>query len=188
MRDDVAKVLKMFQIPTFGNKKNIENAEKLLHTDEQVLYISPTNCIIFSQNTRKNERLPGIAILTTKRFIFNYKIMLNTATDMVTLDEIRSVSYNGNGMTGGHLEIHTITKTYDILVSYRQDMMQYLQELFMWAKNNAAENNNVSFNKTNTNQNPDIISQIERLAELRDKGIITDDEFQNKKQELLLKL
>ena len=91
-------------------------------------------------------------------------------------------------MTGGHLEIYTITKTYDILVSYRQDMMQYLQELFMWAKNNAAENNNVGFNKTNTNQNPDIISQIERLAELRDKGIITDDEFQNKKQELLLKL
>lgn len=55
-------------------------------------------------------------------------------------------------------------------------------------KKKAAENNNVSFNKTDTNQKPDIISQIERLAELRDKGIITDDEFQNKKQEMLLKL
>lgn len=55
-------------------------------------------------------------------------------------------------------------------------------------KKNAAENNNVSFNKTDTNQKPDIISQIERLSELRDKGIINDDEFQNKKQEMLLKL
>jgi hypothetical protein len=53
---------------------------------------------------------------------------------MVTLDEIRSVSYNGNGMTGGHLEIYTITKTYDILVSYRQDMMQSSRTLYVGKK------------------------------------------------------
>lgn len=32
---------------------------------------------------------------------------------------------------------------------------------------------------------PDYITQLERLADLRDKGIITDDEFQAKKRQLL---
>ena len=31
----------------------------------------------------------------------------------------------------------------------------------------------------------DIPAQIEKLADLKDKGIITDEEFQQKKQELL---
>ena len=32
---------------------------------------------------------------------------------------------------------------------------------------------------------PDYITQLERLADLRDKGIITDEEFQAKKRQLL---
>ena len=40
--------------------------------------------------------------------------------------------------------------------------------------------------KTSTkNDNADAITQIEKLAELRDKSIITEEEFQKKKSELL---
>jgi Short C-terminal domain len=35
---------------------------------------------------------------------------------------------------------------------------------------------------------PDVTEQIRKLAELRDQGILTDEEFQSKKKELLSKL
>ena len=38
---------------------------------------------------------------------------------------------------------------------------------------------------SNKNDHADAISQIEKLAELRDKSIITEEEFQKKKSELL---
>ncbi len=40
----------------------------------------------------------------------------------------------------------------------------------------------------NSNNNSDIPSQIHKLAELNRDGVLTDDEFQSKKAELLKKL
>jgi Short C-terminal domain len=35
---------------------------------------------------------------------------------------------------------------------------------------------------------PDIADQIKKLADLRDQGVLTEDEFQQKKAELLAKM
>ena len=45
-------------------------------------------------------------------------------------------------------------------------------------------NNNQNFTDSNTQ----ILSQIEKLADLRDRGVITDDEFSDKKSILLDKI
>lgn len=45
------------------------------------------------------------------------------------------------------------------------------------------ENNKIV--ESNKNKNDNIYKDIEKLAELRDKGILTEEEFNNKKQLLL---
>ncbi len=179
MRNDVIQAIETFQVKTFGNKSNIEGAEKLLYSDERVLFITPTNCTMRSLNTRKKESLPGVAILTDRRFIFHYKILLNTSTDTVALDEIRSVKCSGNGITGGHIEIHTMTKTYDILVTYKKDIMQKIQNTFDTAKNSTSSKN------TQTVPTVSSADEIIKFKQLLDNGVITQEEFDIKKKQLL---
>lgn len=58
MRDDIMRALEEFEIKTIGNKKNIEKAEALLSASEKVLFISPTNLIVTTANTRKKRICP----------------------------------------------------------------------------------------------------------------------------------
>ncbi|MBK9256580.1 MAG: SHOCT domain-containing protein [Saprospiraceae bacterium] len=57
-------------------------------------------------------------------------------------------------------------------------------------ENYIRENKSITAKKTIVKQDPnmEILNQIEKLGELRDKNIITDQEFENKKKELLNKL
>lgn len=139
MRYDVKKALDTFNISAIQNNPDIINSERLLNEYEQVLFISPVNGAIFSGN-KSSENLIGIAILTSTRFIFSYKAPPNEITEETPLNEIHSVNFSGNNKKGDYLEVHTSTKTYYIFLYLKQKMKQYLQELFIWAKNNALTN------------------------------------------------
>ncbi len=185
MRDDIMRALEEFEIKTIGNKKNIEKAEALLSASEKVLFISPTNLIVTTANTRKKENLPGVVILTDQRVVFNFQIMFSSSTEIVALDEIRSINSNTNGMTGGHIELHTMTKSFDILVSYKRDMVQRIVQVFETAKKDYVAS--ASGGAMPSQGNP-ILEQIEKRSDLNKKGIITDEEFRGKKEELLAKI
>lgn len=184
MRQDIEQALERFKVNTFGNKKIIEKAESLLRADEQVLYISPTNVVVTAVNTNKKNKLPGVFVLTDNRILFHYKIVFDEFTDTSELSKIDSINCFGNGITGGHIEIHTRTKTYDILVSYKKALMNEIKDTFEQAINNYTQNKATG----NQQSNPDILQQIEKLAELRDKDILTEEEFQEKKQALMARL
>lgn len=139
MRHDVAQALYNFQISNEGINRDIENVERLLNEYEQVLFIAPVNGIIVSDN-KNSENLMGVAILTSTRFIFHYKATPNELTEEASLDEICFVKFSGTNKKGDYLEIHTSAKTYYILLYFNQKTKQYLQDLFAWAKNNAATN------------------------------------------------
>lgn len=184
MRSDVERAISDFEINTFGNKKNIENAEIMLTEDEKVLFVTPTNLTVSNSNTRKRETVPGVVFLTDKRIVFYYQALGNFASDIVPLSEIRSINSSGNGLTGGHIEVHTIMKTYSILVTYKRSLVQKIQQTFESAKNNCGSVQNTI--KQEPEQN--VLNQIEKLAALKDKGIISEEEFQTKKSELLARL
>ncbi|MGL4485316.1 MAG: PH domain-containing protein [Anaerovoracaceae bacterium] len=134
MREDVKKAIQDFEIKTFGNFKNIEKAENLLSNDEKVLYVAPTNIVVTSINTKKKEKSPGVIFLTDKRVLFSFNILFSSQTEVFSLDEIRSINCYGNSLLGGHVEIHTIVKTFDFLVSYKNDMLQKIRQTFENAK------------------------------------------------------
>ena len=134
MRTDTLQAIGEFDIKTIGNKKNIEKAETLVLPDEKILFISPTNMVITSNSTLKQDKLPGIIILTDKRIIFYCQIMANASAEIIPLDELRSISSNA-GMAGGHVKLYTMTKSYDILVSYKREAVQKIVQTFENAKN-----------------------------------------------------
>lgn len=180
MREDTQKIIKEFKIKTIGNKTNIEKAESIVDPNENILFISPTNLIMRENNSKSIVKLPGIVILTNKRFYFNYHNLFDHSTEILDLNEIRSINSHGNGLTGGHIEIHSMVKSYDILVSYKKDDIHKIAKIF---KEAAAQETNE--NDTQPVGNEDVFSKIENLSKLMNKGIITEKEFQQKKEELL---
>lgn len=186
MRKDVEEALKKYQVKTFGNKKNIERAESKLRNDEKVLLVLPSNVNITSVNIRKRETLPGVFILTDKRILFIFKVLLSENMEAATLDAINSINCSGNGLTGGHIQIHTITKSYDILVSYKKNIMEMIQDTFLSAKE--TYDNNLRVGASSSTSDTDIIAQIEKLSQLKDKSILSEEEFETKKAELLSRL
>lgn len=180
MRADVKRAIEKFQIKTFGNNKNIEKFEKVLNSDEEVLYLSPTNIIVSSVNTGKKETLPGVCALTNQRLVFQYKILFNTRIESVGLDKIDSVDSSSTGLKGGHVRIHTITKTYDILVSYKDKIVQEIQNIF--------ENTIYRYKKYDDNSSTNIVETIKKLSELKESGVLSEKEFEQKKKELISKI
>ncbi len=106
--------------------------------------------------------------------------------EVATLDTINSINCSANGLTGGHVEIHTMTNSYDILVSHEKNIMEIIQETFLNAKN--TYENNLKDPASLSNGDTDIIAQIEKLSQLKEKGVLGVEEFENKKAELLSRL
>lgn len=184
MRPDTQNAIKTFEARTFGQQKNIDTLENMLNPGENVLFAMNTNMVITAVNTRKQQKLPGFAFLTNQRFLFSYKVLFDYSVESISLRDIQSINCSGNGMTGGHVEIHTVVKTYNMLVPYKKEIIQKIQNIFNQAKNNFQFQNQV-FQSAPAQ---DILSQIEKLSDLMKKGIITENEFNAKKAELLAKL
>lgn len=180
MRLDIEQAIKKFNVKTFGNKSNIESMEKKLWNNEEVLYISPTNAIIYTINTKKKEKLPGVFALTSQRILFMYKAGFTESDLVFGLSEINSISCSGNGLTGGHIEIHTLTKSLDILVTYKKEIMQAIQNTINLAMNNYGKSRTVAPDGL-----VDVADQILKFKNLLDAGAITQEEFDAKKKQLL---
>lgn len=182
MREDLTKVVDEFGVKL--SKNDEKRIDEVIEKNETILFASNTNCVIKSVNTNKTDKYPGIAILTDKRFIFTYKIMLSWTIEAFPVSEIQALNCSGNGLTGGHVQIHTVVKTYDILVTYKKGIAQKIESTFESARMNSAN----SGSATSLNSNVDITEQIEKLANLREKGILSDSEFEEKKKELLSRI
>ena len=178
MREDTQKILKEFNINSFGNKKNIEKAEKIIDSNESILFICPTNLTIVNVNTKKKTQTPAIAVLTNKKLYFNSQILFNHSTEIIDLNEIKSINSSGNGVTGGTIEIHTTTKSYHMLVSYKKEIMLKIIKIFEKAKNELFTENNTS------TANNDIFEKIKNLSDLKEAGILSEAEFQQKKNRI----
>lgn len=61
------------------------------------------------------------------------------------------------------------------------EMLDYLKANGIYSKFNLSNDNS-------TDENNDVLKQIEKLAQLRDEGILTEEEFITKKSQLLEKL
>nr|DAY72944.1 MAG TPA: Short C-terminal domain [Caudoviricetes sp.] len=179
MREDTKKCIQEFQIKTFGNAKNIEKAETLVDANEVIRYIAPTNIITLSTSSLKKEKFPGIVILTNNRVIFDFQVLNNNHSEIFSVSEIRSIESSGNSLTGGHIIIHTISKDFDFLVTYKKDIIQNIQRTFDAIRATATQK---PIQQTTTISEADELAKFKKLL---DQGIIAEEEFDAKKKQIL---
>lgn len=175
MREDVKRAL-----DEFGNflvsKKQIEKAEELLENDETVIYVSSTNFKETSISSKKTNTSVGIIFLTSKRVLFVCKTWYESKLESIALGEIRSTNSHTDNVSGGHITFQTLTKSYDILVTYERNAVQKIHSVF---------SNAIDISKAKTTSAVSPADELIKWKSLLDIGAITQDEYEKKKKSLL---
>lgn len=150
-----------------------KKVNKIIENNENVLYAT---IIKFSFLPSLKKKTTGIFVVTSKRIIV-YCIQF-TIIKHLYIKHIESVEETTNFINQKTIVLKGLNEIYNIYCSVSEskkilEAIHKLRESFL-------------VNKTIINNQEDYISQIERLSELRNKGIITDEEFTEKKRKLLL--
>ncbi|MCH5192985.1 MAG: SHOCT domain-containing protein [Oscillospiraceae bacterium] len=191
MREDTQKAIKKFNILFIFRhlKEAIEDAEKMLEENETVLFAEITNLSVTYIGTNKTEKFIGVIFLTDKRIFFKSRSLKVVTSESIPLNDVISVHCTLNKLANGHIEIQCPTKIYSIEVASRLEELHQINQEFETAVNNYKSQHAAQSSSPQPNAlQPDITDQIEKLAGLRDKGIITEEEFQSKKTDLLSRM
>ncbi len=145
-------------------KKSIKLMLEMLLSNENIQLV--TNCNLQSQ--------PGVITLTDKRILFTSKVLFTSVKKEVLLENITSFNYdsaftNKLTITSYNRDVFTITS-----------IDKVVGEKLIQSYNSLKQVKNIPLESISIG-----ISDLEKLAELREKGIITADEFDLKKKQIL---
>lgn len=169
-------------------KGSTKYAQKVLQPNEELLYAINTNVIIQDNNkTLINKGLGGalnlkgaingVIAITDKRIFFCNSTLGSTNLKQIFIKDIQSIDENINGLTKtGQLRICGITDTFLINI-YKKDISEAIKRIIY--------NLETSDNKSNSNNSISKADEILKFKKLLDEGIITQEEFEMKKKELL---
>jgi hypothetical protein len=153
----------------FLGRREIKELPKILWEDEKVESIV---------QGKYNNNL-GILIATNKRLVFVDKKLIGVRVEDFPYDKLTSIQYE-TGLVYGKISIFTSGNRANIeKVSPKnqvRDFAEYIRARIT-SKHEQPESNKGSQN--------DGMSQIEKLAELKEKGILTKAEFEAKKKQIL---
>ena len=139
---------------------------------------------IFSLKSDKGgSTLFDYLIVTNKRVIFWVRGVFNSSSDAFEISDIKSVEQQ-RGIMWGSIVLNIYGKTehfYEIDIRQSKMIRDLIRKKISHSINQHSGNIVMS-------QEVDPVSQIEKLAGLHEKGLITDDEFMKKKKELLDKI
>lgn len=170
-------------------KGSTKKAQSLIRENEEVLYAINTNVSVIDNkktvinNTKgmfllKNS-LNGVVVITNSRIIFCSSIIGNTNIKQILIKDITSIDESINGLTKmGQLRVQGITETFLISI-YKSNISNELKESIYEAQNMQNQVNIVTSNNISS------ADEILKFKQLLDQGIITEQEFEKKKQDLL---
>ena len=157
----------------FG-RKEVRHLRNILRASEDVLELG--------QGQYENKA--GLVVLTTERLFFFEKSLGSETVEEFPLVVINSLSVNKK-MTGETLKIYSSGNASEIK-SMMHGQADALVRAYNSAKQSAARS---ADNPAPVGQSADDpFAQLERLGELRERGLISDDEFEAKKADLLRRM
>ena len=130
-----------------------------------------------NNNTTKN----GIFVATETRIVFYGKKLFGFDLETFPFKNISSIEMS-KGMMGHTITIFTSGNNAKMKWINNGDISKFIE----YVNSNIGTSQQPDNSKLSTEN--DIPSQLEKLAELKTKGILTDEEFSNKKSELLAKM
>lgn len=156
----------------FGTKKEFFHLPEILNSGEQPLAIASG---MMDNNT-------WLITLTNQRVIFLDKGMMYGVKQIdVSLRNIVSVG-GKTGIILGEIMISTSGQNYTVKNVMKASVIPFTN-LINETKNGLNDNKKTS--EPSPPETSDFISKLERLASLKEKGILSDEEFQQQKQRIL---
>lgn len=170
-------------------KKELDLGVRVMPMNREVKEIASmikSDEIIGTGTTTKYGNSMGVLVATNKRVIYVSKVLFNITIEEFYYNKISSVQYK-NTLTSGELEMffsgtwfrfhfHTLTKPQG------QKLANYIKEQINDLTNTLSK---PVINQTTIVTQLDPIDQLEKLAHLKEKGIISEEEFNAKKKQIL---
>ena len=151
------------------DKKLEQASKKPNNKGPQPIYSGKGNKVRIEGNTKQRENCGGVEVYDDKIKI-QKKGMINRSWITIPISEIQSI----DSTALGKVSIVTEANDYKIsLCSIDTQLVNYVNE---WEDNP---------NRENQGDNISAAEEIEKFAELNKKGIISDEEFESKKDDLL---
>jgi hypothetical protein len=173
------------------NAERLDKISQLLDNDEKVHYMwrggtidvegSSAGDSIFGNNRDRKSSIKGIfTAITSKRIVIAIPQVLGDDERHVPYHSATSVDLD-TGLVNRRVSIQTKGQTYHIQAQgpskdELRDAMRFIREKIEDANRPQ---------QIQTESNPDPTEQIKNLKELNEEGILTDEEYESKKQSLL---
>ena len=162
--------LKISNVSNFLGRKEINELPKILAESEIVDNIA--------QGTYSNGQ--GILVSTNRRLVFIDKgLLYGLKVEDFPLDKITTIQYE-TGLLLGEIKIHTsgnIAKIDNVEKTTARSFAEFVRNKLSQPKETIAQSTQ-----------PNVLDQLEKLAKLKDNGIISKEEFIEQKKKLLEKL
>lgn len=154
-------------------RKEIKELPKILWEDEQIEQII--------QGVYNNSM--GILVATNKRLVFVDKgIIFGLKVEDFPYDKITSIQYQ-TGIIFGEITIFASGNRAEIK-NMEKGRTRTFAEFVRARITQPSSNASIKDNNSNSS-NEETIKQLERLATLKEKGILTEDEFNEQKKKIL---
>jgi hypothetical protein len=128
----------------------------------------------------------GIFIATDRRVVFFGKKLFGYNLEYFTYSHISSIEMSKSFM--GH-KISFFASGNKIKMKWiNTHRLKDINGFIEYVRNNMGASASESLDKINQDELNDIPSQIKKLSSLKEEGILTEEEFDSKKKELLAKL
>lgn len=157
--------------------KLIEKAKEHLDNDEQVVVgvLGTYETKIMNQDSVRS----GALIATNKRLVFFAKKLMGYDLEVFPYSNISSIEASKGLM--GH-KINIFSSGNKVKMKWIKDG-ENMKKLIGYTKDNIGKSH-----AGQSNSSTDTAEQIKKLSELKEQGILTQEEFESKKRELLAKM
>lgn len=129
-----------------------------------------------------NNRLNGVIVLTNDRLIFASKTLWEEEIKYLRIIDIQSVDIKKTMMMCS-LRIKGITESF--VIDGTKDLLLEFQSITESLIDNCKSSNNSNNSDNQTKNTQSVKEQLQDLKDLLDAGIITQEEFDKKKKQLL---
>lgn len=165
------QTLKLDNVSSFLGRKEINELPNILAQTETV-----DNIIQGTYNKGQ-----GILVSTNRRLVFIDKgFLYGLKVEDFPLDKITSIQYQ-TGLLLGSVMIHTsgnISLIENVDKKSSRNFSEFVRDKLSQPKESAAP----------IDSQPNVLDQLEKLAKLKENGILTEEEFNDHKKKLLEKL
>jgi Bacterial PH domain/Short C-terminal domain len=162
----------------WGGRRELKKLDEYLWPDETVSRMAT------GTYAQKN----GLLVLTDRRLIFLYHGWTGRRNEDFPLDTLTSVS-SSSGLALGSVTVFSGGAKAEIKNVNKADAKALVDEMRNRLATRGAQHATSPQLPTSSPQpQADVLAQLKQLGELRDAGVLTDDEFAAKKAELLSRI